>query len=139
MNRNSVCKCLIVWLWLIMLFNVIWFLWALSNHCPSLLHPSLDMWTLTSRRGWGGHLTLPRGHLLVLAWGCFESLKRFVETGSSLNGTIITGAIGRSYFSFTVVRKVTWLTGVNLTIGSECASRRWSTVIITTWLIPRKE
>ena len=119
-----------------LLFNVIWFLWALSNHSPCLLYSSLNVWTLTSRCGWWGHLTLPWGHLLILARGCFESLKRFIEAWSSLDGTIITRAVGRSYFCFTVVGQVTWLTGINLSVGSECASWWWSTVIIAARFIP---
>ena len=58
------------------------------------------------RRGVGGHLVLPRGHLLVVARGCLEPLQRLVEAGPGLYGAVVAGAVSWVEVSFTVVGEV---------------------------------
>ena len=121
------------------------FLWALGYHCPCLFHASLYMRTLTTS-GCGGHLVLPRGHLLVVAGGCFEPLQRLVEAGPGLDGTIIAGPISGGDLCLTVVGHVawhvaTWLAGgwrVHLSVGGEGVARGWGAVVVSTGFITIK-
>ena len=62
------------------------------------------MRTLTA--GCGGHLVLPRGHLLVVARGCLEPLQRLVEAWPGLDGAVVTGAVGRRNLCLGVVGHV---------------------------------
>jgi len=70
------------------LFYMVGFLWALSNHCPSLLHPLLHRGTLGRR-----HLeaVLPGGHLGVGPGGRLEPLQGLREAGSRLDGGLHDG------------------------------------------------
>ena len=127
------------------LFNMVGFLWALGDHCPCLLHASLNMRTLTA--GCGGHLVLPRGHLLVVTGGCFEPLQRLVKTGSGLDGAVVAWTIGGGDLRLTVVGHVarhvaTWMSGgwrVNLSVGGEGVARRRSAVVVSTGLITKNK
>ena len=63
------------------------------------------MRTLTTS-GCGGHLVLPRGHLLVVAGGCFEPLQRLVEAGPGLDGAVVPRSVSWVELSLTVVGEV---------------------------------
>ena len=81
-------------------------LWALSDHRPRLLHPPLDVRAVRASSP-GGDLVLPGGHLGILTRGRLEPLQRFIKARASLDGAVVSGAVGWVEFSFTVV----WVVG----------------------------
>ena len=127
---------------------MVWFLRALSNHCPRLFNSSLNRGTLTLTRR--RHLILPRGHLLIVSRGCLESLEALIEAGSGLYRTVITRGWCGGDFRFTVVGHVGHVTGsvpatwlieggrVNLSVWGEGVTRRGGAVVIATGLITEK-
>ena len=129
-----------------LLFYVVRLLWALGDHSPGLLHSSLHMRTLAPGRGRvGGHLVLPRGHLLVVARGCLEPLQRLVEAGPGLDGAVVTGAVGGRDLCLGVVGHVWHVAGprpgrrVHLPVGGEGVTGGGGAVVVAAGLVAKNE
>ena len=98
------------------------------------------------RGGVGGHLVLPRGHLLVVARGCLEPLQRLVEAGPGLDGAVVAGAVRGVEVGLAVVGEVGAVRGgggavdlpaVGAVVGG--AGGAGGTVVVTRGFVPRTE